>query len=156
MTDRKNPRSRAGTERSDFWVQPEPSRAELRNFGLLFTALTLVAAALLWYRDSPQSLSVAGASLLLLAAALLLPAVLRLPFIAWMLFARILGFVNSHILLALIFYTIFTAVGLIMRIVRYDPLDRRMHRAGGAETGESYWSRREVTSLPANHFERQF
>jgi len=156
LTDSQSSRPRSGGRRSDFWVLSVPTRQELRNFGLLFGALTLAVAALLWYRDNPRSWSVASAALVLLAVALLLPGVLRPPFTAWMLFARVLGFVNSHILLALIFYTVFTLVGFIMRMLRYDPLDRRLRRPGGGETGESYWSRREVTSLPANHFERQF
>ena len=78
-----------------------------------------------------------------------------------MLLARVLGFVNSHLLLALVFYSIFTAVGLVMRLVRYDPLRKTGFAAkeiqvDGDQDRKSYWLKRD-NSLPApEHFQRQF
>ncbi len=40
----------------------------------------------------------------------------------WMLLAAVLGYVNTHILLAVIFYTMFTVTGLVMRAFGRDPL----------------------------------
>ena len=89
--------------------------------------------------------------------------------------ARALGYINSHLLLALVFYLLFTPVGLVMRLVRRDPLERGGFQptapscrpgAGGAggQAGQSpgdgaaasLWHRREQTLLPRDHFEHQF
>ena len=58
---------------------------------------------------------------------------------------------NTHLLLALIFYTLFTLIGGVMRIVRYDPLDRKR-----SSSQATYWHRRETPLLNRKHYERQF
>jgi len=65
-----------------------------------------------------------------------------------------LGFVNSHILLALVFYLLFTPMGLVMRLFRRDPLDRSF--PSPSDSPASYWIRRESPQLPREHYERQF
>ena len=143
-----------------FWRIPAPG--QLRSFGLLMAAVSACAGGGLWYlRSLPEALWAGGLAVWLLACALFSQGPLRPLYLVWMTLARILGFVNSHLLLALVFYSIFTAVGLIMRLVRYDPL----HKAGfekekrGIDRGEgqkSYWSKRENSLSPRDHFQRQF
>ena len=158
------------TTRSELLSAPQPTRHELRKFGLVMAAVLGLVGLFLWYRAIvPANWWSIGTALAFVASALVLPAILKLVFIPWMILARLLGFVNSHILLALIFYSMFAVGGLIMRIVRYDPMDRRFRHGGGSgdaragqdgrqgdEGGDSYWTRRESTLLPASHYERQF
>jgi hypothetical protein len=82
---------------------------------------------------------------------LLVPVALKPLYLAWMALARVLAFVNTHILLALVFYTLFTITGGIMRIVGRDPLDRKL-----SATASSYWTRREKPLLERDHYKRQF
>jgi hypothetical protein len=57
------------------------------------------------------------------------------------------GFVVSHVLLALVYYLALTPIGLTMRLFRHDPLARRFDRKaqsywttrGGAKPAESYF-----------------
>ena len=106
----------------------------------------------LWHGgNGPGAWGLAGVAAFFLGSGLFYPPVLRPLWRGWMLVARVLGFVNTHILLALVFYTLFTATGAIMRIFRRDPLDRRFE-----PERPSYWSRREVPLLPRDHYERQF
>ena len=124
--------------------------------------MALIAAAvggLFFFREAPSEAAwAAGLTAWLLGCAWGWQTPLRPFYHAWMLLARVLGFVNSHLLLALVFYTLFTAIGLAMRLLRYDPLERRRFAAGksGSGDGTSYWSRRAESQLPAKHFERQF
>jgi hypothetical protein len=61
-----------------------------------------------------------------------------------------IGFVVSHLLLGVIFYGVFTAIGLLMRLFSYDPLQRRLR------TGESsYWTPIQSVTNKAEYF-RQF
>ena len=111
-----------------------------------------IFAILLWYNEfhrSPATLiSISG---LFLLVGVLFPPVSKPVYVVWMLLARILGYVNTHILLAIIFYTMFTVIGLAMRRCGRDPMKRKLR-----PDQESYWERRSETQLPRDHFERQF
>lgn len=145
-------------DRLPFWKPPSPQRRDLRQFGLLFTVLAALLGAYLGWRRGLDAAVVPG----LVAAALLLiglvvPRLLTPAWWPWMVLVRVLGFVNSHLLLALVFYLMFTPIGLIMRLVGRDPLERDFGAARDtAGNGGSLWQRRETTQLPAEHFERQF
>ena len=112
----------------------------------------LLLSGVLWYTYRTEGMQiawmVAGG---FVGVGLVLPTLLKLLFFVWMALARILSIVNTHLLLALIFYTLFTLIGGVMRIVRYDPLDRK--RSSGQAT---YWYRRETPLLNRKHYERQF
>ena len=109
-------------------------------------------SGVLWYTYRTEGMQiawmVAGG---FVGVGLVLPTLLKPLFFVWMALARILSIVNTHLLLALIFYTLFTLIGGVMRIVRYDPLDRK--RSAGQAT---YWHRRETPLLNRKHYERQF
>ena len=140
------------TDNKGFWRIPPASKGELRTFGLVMALAAGAIALLLWYKQSMDGAWKAGLVAIGFAGLAMSWAQALKPLNAlWMLFARILGFVNSHILLALVFYTLFSVIGLAMRLFRHDPLDRKLE----AER-ESYWSDRESTQRPRNHFERQF
>jgi hypothetical protein len=142
-----------------FWKPPPPERGDLRKFGLLFAALaTALAGYLAWRRGLPDA-TVPG----LIAAALLLvsvamPSVLKPAWWPWMVLSRVLGFINSHLLLALVFYLLFTPIGLVMRLFGRDPLgDRDFRKARqSALEGGSLWVPRETPQLPRHHYLRQF
>ena len=139
-------------DKRGFWRIPSASRSELRTFGLVMALAAAAIALLLWYHgsvDTAQSVGLVAAAFIGLAVGI--PSILRPLYTVWMLFARVLGFINTHILLGLVFYTIFTAIGLTMRLIRHDPLDRKLDA-----DEKSYWSRREPSQLPRKHFERQF
>ena len=112
----------------------------------------LLVSGLLWYSHRTEGMQiawmVAGG---FVAVGLVLPFLLKPLFFAWMALARLLSTVNTHLLLALIFYTLFTLIGGVMRLLRYDPLDRKL-----SSTDATYWHRREVPLLDRKHYERQF
>ena len=118
-----------------------------------FVVAAVLMAIALWniYRARPVVVAVFGGLALSLAlAGLALPRVARRFHILWMTLATALGYVNSRILLGLMFYGIFTPYGIISRLVGRDPLRRR-----GAN-GESYWTERKNTRQTREQFERLF
>jgi hypothetical protein len=118
-----------------------------------FVVAAVLMAIALWniYRARPVVVAVfGGISLALVLAGLALPRVARRFHILWMTLAMALGYVNSRILLGLMFYGIFTPYGIISRLVGRDPLRRR-----GAN-GESYWTDRKNTRQTREQFERLF
>jgi hypothetical protein len=68
----------------------------------------------------------------------------------WMALAGALGYVNSRILLSLVYYVVVTPLGVILRLTGYDPLRRRAPRR------ESYWIPRETPRQSRRGFERPF
>ncbi len=92
-----------------------------------------------------------GVSVAFLAVGLVLPVLLTPIYFPWMWLARILAFINTHLLLGLVFYTLFTFIGLAMRLCGRDPLDRKL-----APDQDSYWQRREQPLLSREHYLRQF
>jgi len=70
--------------------------------------------------------------------------------VAWMKFAAVLGWVNSRILLSIMYFVVFTPMGWIRKMAGGDPLRRRKPKA------ESYWVPRETTRSKPEQFERLF
>ena len=141
------------TERSEGrWGVPTPHRKDLRNFAFVMAVAALLVSGFLWYGHRTEGMQiawmVAGG---FVGVGLVLPLLLKPLFFAWMALARLLSIVNTHLLLALIFYTLFTLIGGVMRLLRYDPLDRKR-----SSTDKTYWHRREVPLLDRKHYERQF
>ena len=65
----------------------------------------------------------------------------------WMKFAAVLAWINTRILLVIMFYLVFTPTGFIMRLFGADPLDLKMDK-----NKNSYWIKKEGHT----DYERQF
>jgi hypothetical protein len=66
-------------------------------------------------------------------------------------FARAIGWVNTMALLSIIFYGIFTPVGLLVKLLGRDSLDRKWD-----SEVSSYWHRRNKAEFIREQYERQF
>ena len=125
--------------------------AQARKTALIVAAVLAGIAAWNFYRGRPVAVAAfAGAALALAAAGLLAPALARRFHVLWMKLASALGYVNSRVLLTLLFYLVFTPYGFASRLFKRDPLNRRRPR------GESYWTPRKATRQTREGFERLF
>ena len=101
-----------------------------RSFGLAFGGLFAVVAIYRAWRGRPDAaIAFAIASAVILLVAFTAPRVLDAPNRVWMRFARALGWINSRILLTLLFFIIITPYGALQRLVGRDRLGRKWHRA---------------------------
>lgn len=66
-----------------------------------------------------------AAAALAVAVALARPAALRPIHTVWMAFGRAMGWVNTRILLGLVFYLVLAPLGIAMRLAGRDPLRLR-------------------------------
>jgi hypothetical protein len=102
------------------------SNTDLRKFGLMTSVLLILFFVILipwiWNLAHPLWPWVVGA--VLSAIALVAPAGLRPVYRIWMRFAEALGWVNTRIILSLIFFLIFVPFGLLMRLFN-DPMRRK-------------------------------
>jgi hypothetical protein len=102
------------------------SHSELRKFGLV-TALMLVIffdGLIPWIWDFKPPLWPVIVGGVLVFMALLLPGWLSPVYKVWMRFANVLGWVNTRIILGVIFFLIFLPVGIVLRLFR-DPMRRK-------------------------------
>jgi hypothetical protein len=70
--------------------------------------------------------------------------------VGWMRAAEPMGWVVSHVVLAIVYYGVLTPVGLVMRLAGRDPMQRRFDKRAA-----SYWVERKDHGDPGRYF-RQF
>lgn len=88
---------------------------------------------------------------LFLFTALVMPAWLAPVQAVWMKLAGVLGFVNSRILLTIVFALVITPIALLLRLLGKRPIG--LGRQPGAT---SYWHRRDEQEFLPKRMERQF
>ena len=94
-----------------------------RKFGLTLGAAFAALTLLLWWRGKHVSLEVtATLSGLLIIAALVVPAQLVVVERAWMRLAELMSAVTTPIFLGIVYYLVFTPIGLVMRLAGRQPM----------------------------------
>lgn len=130
-------------------INPNMSDKELRKFGLLTAAMLLlffdILIPLIWGIAMPVWPLVPAAVLAFLA--LTLPGSLKSFYAVWMKFATVLGWVNTRIILSLIFFLVFVPAGLVMRIFS-DPMRRKMDAESGSYREQSQQPKSENMERP--------
>jgi multisubunit Na+/H+ antiporter MnhG subunit len=126
------------------------TRKELRQFGLLVGAVfTVIGLWPLVFRGEPLRLWALGLGGLLIACGGMLPHVLRPIHTGWMWVGHIMGWINTRILLGIVFYVLVTPIGLVFRLMGKDTM-----RQGFAESSTTY---RVIRSpRPPSHMKHQF
>ena len=99
------------------------TRKELRQFGLVVGAVFSVIG--LWpliFRGEPVRLWAIGIGGLLIACGGMIPSALTPVHKGWMWIGHILGWINTRILLGIVFYGLVTPIGLGLRLLGKDPM----------------------------------
>lgn len=130
-------------------VNRDPTVRELRQFGFVWLAFLLLFAGLArWRFDSPRvAAALAVLAVLVPVIGWVAPRFMRWVFVGLSLVAFPIGFVVSHLVLALVYYGVITPIGLAMRAFGHDAMCRRLDPAAS-----SYWVERERTTDPKRHF----
>jgi hypothetical protein len=122
----------------------------LKKFGFLMAAVLLLAGLIVFIKHRRVYLPAAVTALLFFTTAIFIPVSLKYFYIFWIKLARCLSWVNTRILLGLMFYGIFTPLGLFLRLFRIDLLERKFDRAS-----DSYWKSRMGKKIPPTDYHRQ-
>ena len=117
-------------------INYQPSKSQLRVFGgLLILFALIVGWQILRHFDAKVvAYAIAGILGVLGTIGLVAPNLLKPIYVGWTVAVFPIGWVVSHLLMAMIFYGIFTPIGLIRRTVGGDPLQRKLD-----PNAESYW-----------------
>jgi hypothetical protein len=126
-------------------------RRKLRNFGLTVGIAFGVLAGLLFWREKAHYVYFAVISAAFLGLGLLVPTVLKPVEKVWMTAAGAMGWFMTRVILTVLFFVVFTPIGLIGRMFGKDFLSLKLD--GSATT---YWIYREARDLTKEDYEKQF
>lgn len=123
-----------------------------RKFGLSVGGVLLGLGAILLQRHHETAATILGVpGGLLVLGGLFVPNWLGPVERRWMWVAGRVGHFNARVILGVAYYVIISPMGLFMRLLGRDPLDRRLR------TGESYWHKRPPEPAPSRErYVRQF
>lgn len=133
-------------------INLDPSPQELKWFGLILLLIFgIIGGIVLWHTrsyDIPLILWSIGAFLCIIYYVL---HPLRRPlYVSWMYVVYPIGLTVSFTVFVILYYGIFFPIGLLMRIFRYDPMQRRLDRKA-----PTYWIAHDADTEPSRYF-RQF
>ena len=125
-------------------------KSDLRKFGITIGVILLVIAGFLFWKEkeSFQILLTFGVTLCILG--IVIPFILKPIYWVWMIFATILGWIMTRVILSLLFYIIVTPIGLIPRLFGKQFLELKWNKIDS-----TYWNYRSK-KLNRESYEKQF
>ena len=129
---------------------------EKRDLLVFGYGLSIILIFIAWRLMKHHGPITANFLLLLVSAFILVLTIFRLPALKtfykyWMKVAHFIGNVITGIILSILFYFVFTPVGIVIRILRKDLLDKKLQ-----PEQDSYWIKRKQEEFHKEHFRRQF
>ena len=124
-----------GTNENGGAVRRRRTDRELRRFGAVMAAASLILAALLLWRHRPAWPYLAVAAAIFAALGLAAPRALRPIERGWMALAGWLSVATTFVLLVLAFFLVVTPIGVVRRLLQRDPLGLTLDRGAA-----SYWA----------------
>ena len=123
----------------------------LRKFAITMSIAFLAITVFILLKDRHIFSSTLAISAVFFGLAFSRPGLLKPVYICWMSLAFVLGWINTRLILCVMFYLVFTPIGLIMRVFRIDLLDRKIEK-----NKESYWKDKEKKEFSPLDYQRQF
>ena len=138
------------------WI---PDNKQLRNFGMAgFFVFSLLGGLIIWRKSffgfaltdetaSTSSIALIAAAFVFFAFAMVAPGLLRPFYLGLTLVTLPIGMVLSPLVMSVLYFGVFTPLGIAMRLTGWDPLDRKFEPEAA-----SYWVKREMKRTPSSYF----
>ena len=128
---------------------------KIREFGwvMLIILSVLIPAFISWRNDwsiTNLMLIFSGIGLILFLPSVFFPMSMKGVYRGWMLFALLLGFVMTKVLLTIIFFLLITPIGLARQLLVKDPLKLKAN-----PEASTYWVKKERIITPES-YEKQY
>ncbi len=124
----------------------------LRKFGITMGITFMAIAFFIFLRHKYHLFAIfTTLAAVFFILAFIVPNLLKPINIVWMGLAYILGWINTRLILIFIFYLVFTAIGLIMRLFGRDLIDKKIEKGR-----DSYWKKKETAAFNRLGYEKQF
>ncbi|MFZ2356296.1 MAG: SxtJ family membrane protein [Candidatus Omnitrophota bacterium] len=126
-------------------------KKSLKNFGITMCIAFFIISGIIFIKQGRAASTFGIISLFFLLFGILRPNLLKPIYIFWMKLALVLSWVNTRIILFIIFYLIFAPIGLCMRLFGADLLSKKIEK-----TKLSYWNKKDNTLFNVADYQRQF
>ena len=126
-------------------------KSDLRKFGITVGLILMIVSGFLFWKEkeSFQILITSGAILLILGVTI--PVILKYIYWVWMIFATIIGWIMTRVILSLMFYAIITPIGFILRLFGKQFIELSWNK-----TESTYWKYRSNCIFEKENYEKQF
>ena len=134
-------------------INRNPTRRELNRFGFIWLGFLALFGVIAYLKfGSPLAARWLWiAAVVVPIAGWMVPAFMRLVFLGMSYLACPIGFVVSHVLLAVVYYLVLTPIGLLTRLFGHDSMKK-----GFDPDAESYWIERSAEAADPKRYFRQF
>ena len=123
-------------------------KSDLRKFGITIGTIFLIVAGFFFWKEKESFQLFLTIGITLFAVGIVIPVILKPVYWVWMVFATVLGWFMTRVILSLLFYVILTPIGLIARLFGNQFLNLKLDG-----TNKSYWN---ITTVDSKNYEKQF
>jgi hypothetical protein len=114
-------------------------KSDLRNFGVTIGIILLTISGFLFWKEKESFQIFLAIGITLFLIAIVIPAVFKPVYWIWIIFGIILGWFMTRVILSLLFYVVFTSIGVTLRLFGKQFLELRWDKSK-----ESYWNYRTI------------
>ena len=126
------------------------SRKDLKNFGITIGFIILIIGAFLFVKEKDSFIYFFSTGSILIILGGITPVILKPIYKVWMIFAVIIGWIMTRVILSVLFFSIITIIGLFTRLIGKDFLNLK------SKSKESYWNIRNKERELNQDYEKQF
>ena len=123
----------------------------IRDFGILIGFILLIIAGILFYKERESYELIILLGIASIGLGLVMPIILKPFYLVWMIFATILGWIMTRLILGLLFYIIVSPIGLISRL-----FGKRFLELKNSSINSSYWNYKNSHRISHKDLEKQF
>ncbi len=128
-------------------------RKQVRQFGLMVGSVLVLIGLWKLYQGKHEIIRITlwsiGGSLVI--TGVIVPVLLTPVYWVWVKLAHLLGWINTRLLLGIIFFVIITPMAIVMKVFGRDALNRKIDK-----DTDSYWVPRPSIESIKEYCERQF
>lgn len=133
-------------------AEKKTTKTELRNFGLILSGGFIVFFGLVFPILKDRDIQLTGwpwiLAAVLVTMSLIAPGTLKPLNKAWLFIGHVLGYINTMIILGIIYILIFTPTAFLFKILGKDSMRRSLHPQGKSYRAESAQPKPENLSRP--------
>ena len=126
-------------------------KIDLQKFGITVGTVFVIITGFFFWKEKESFQLLLTISIFLFVLGIAAPLILKPVYVIWMVFATILGWVMTRVILTLLFYVVCTPIGLILRLSGKQLLEIMWD-----DSKASYWNYRTTKQFKSEDYERQF
>jgi len=128
-----------------------PTPKQLRLFALAQVAFFAIVSTIVfrYSRSEQAAATVMACSVVAAIVGVCFPRAIHFVYVAWMAALFPIAWIITHLLMATIFYWLLTPIGLIMKLIGRDPLQRKFDRSAA-----TYWIGRKQEKDECDYFKQ--